>query len=98
MYKIVLVLHVIPGRLPELKRWFSDADRKRKAKNPEYVPPKRYVTVFGNVTKIVAEFSVEAVPEHPTVWAAGTEGSGVYDFVVPGLTELSVLKEIESDI
>ena len=97
MYKYVLVHHVIPGKLPELKRWFSNADSERKAEDPEYVPPKRYVTVIGDLTQVVAEFPLQVIPDPLPVWAEGVEGGGVYDLVVPGLTQASILKEIESD-
>ena len=96
MYKAVLVHEVIPGKLSELKRWLRDADRERAAKNPDYKPPKRYTTVIGNLTKFYGEFEMEAVPAHPPDWIQGIEGSGnLKDMVVPGKTEMYVLKELE---
>ena len=62
------------------------------------MPPKRYITVFGNLTQVVAEFPAETVPDYPVVWAEGDGGAGVYDMVIPGRSEMYVLKEIESDI
>ena len=97
MYKIILTHRVIPGKLPELIRWCSNADKERKVANPEYVPPKRYITVFGDLTRFMAEFPVEVVPEHPPVWGAGDGTGGVGDMIVPGRSEMYVLKEIEID-
>lgn len=97
MYKVILTHHVIPGKLPELNRWFSTADRERKAANPEYVPPKRYITVLGNLTRFVIEFPLETLPDQMTVWADSAEGTGVYDMVIPGRSEMVVLKELEID-
>ena len=96
MYKAILVHEVIPGKLSELKRWFQNADRERKAKNPDYRPPKRYITVIGNLTKFYGEFALETVPGHPSVWIESIEGEGdLKDLIVAGKTELRVLKELE---
>jgi hypothetical protein len=96
MYKAVLVHEIVPGKLSELKRWFQDADRERKAKNPDYTPPKRYITVIGNLTKFYGEFALETVPVHPSVWIESIEGQGsLKDLIVAGKTELRVLKELE---
>jgi len=97
MYKAILTHYVIPGKLPELVRWCSDADKERKAANPAYVAPKRYITVLGDVCKFVAEFPMETVPEHPPVWAGGDGTGGVGGMIVPGRTELVVLKELEME-
>jgi hypothetical protein len=96
MYKAVLVHEVIPGKLSEFKRWIQDADRERGAKNPDYKPPKRYITVIGNLTKTYGEFEMEAVPAHPPEWIQSIEeDGGLKDMIVPGRTEMYVLKELE---
>ena len=98
MYKAVLVHEVIPGKLSELKRWFQDADRERKAKNPDYRSPKRYITVIGNLTKFYGEFELNVVPDHPSVWIENIEGHGnLKDLIVAGKTELYILQELESE-
>ena len=94
MYKVILTHHVIPGKLPALIRWHNDADKARKEAEPEYVPFKRYITVLGNLTRFVVEVPLETLPEHPIVWAEGDEGAGVYDMVIPGQSEMVILKEI----
>lgn len=96
MYKAVLVHEIIPGKFSDAKRWFENADRDRKKKNPDYVPPKRYITVIGNLTRFFAEFELDTVPEHPSVWSESIEGNGdLKDMVVPGRSELYVLKEMQ---
>jgi hypothetical protein len=95
MYKVVLVHEIIPGKLSDFKRWFRDADEKRKARNPNYTPPNRYITVIGTLTRVVLEWEYETVPDHPFVWSEGIETQGdLKDIVVPGMSEGYVLKEI----
>lgn len=96
VYKAVLVHEVIPGKLSELKRWFQDADRERTAKNPGYVPPKRYITVIGNLTRVYCEWPWEVIPDHPPVWSESIQEQGDFkDLIVPGRSEVFVLKELE---
>jgi len=92
----VLVHEVIPGKLSELKQWFRDADRERKAKNPDYKPPKRYITVIGDLTRFQGEFEMDKIPEDPSGWIENIEGQGnLKDLLVPGGSELYVLKELK---
>jgi hypothetical protein len=96
MYKAVLTHEVIPGKLSDLKQWFQNADQERKARNPDYTPPKRYITVIGNLTKFYGEVEREALPEHLSGWIENIEGQGnLKDLIVPGRTERYVLKELE---
>jgi hypothetical protein len=96
MYKAVLVHEVIPGKLSELKQWFQNADRERKSKNPNYTPPKRYITVIGSLTRVYCLIDWETVPDHPVVWSEIIEGQGEFkDLIVPGKSEGFVLKELE---
>ena len=46
-HKCLITHRVKPGHYEEVKKWFSDEDKKRKEKNPQYKPPRRYVTVYG---------------------------------------------------
>ena len=95
MYKMVLVHEIIPGKLSDFKRWFQNADRERKAKDPDHVPMKRYITVIGNLTRFYAERELDAVPDQPGAWLESIENQGdLKDMVVPGSTEVYVLKEI----
>lgn len=96
MYKGVLVHEVVPGKLSELKRWIQNADRERKARDPAYEPYERYITVIGSVTRFQVEVEWETMPEHPYVWVEAVESQGEFkDFVVPGMSESYVLKELE---
>ena len=93
-----MVHEVIAGKLSELKRWFQNADQERKAQNPGYTPPKRYVTVIGSLTKFFGEFDLKAVPEHPSVWIENIERQGkLKNLVVAGKSELYVLRELERE-
>ena len=95
MYKVMLVHEIIPGNLSAFKRWVQNADRERQAKNPDYVPPKRYITVIGLLTRVYIEFGWETLPDHPTVWSEAVEGHGEFkDLVVAGKSEGYVLKEL----
>ena len=96
MYKFVLTHEIVPGKLSALKRWIKNADRERTAKNPGYKPYKRYITVIGSVTRIHIELEYETWPERPIVWSEVVEGQGEFkDLVVAGMSECTVLKELE---
>jgi hypothetical protein len=95
VYKAVLVHEIVPGKYSDIERWFENADRERKQRDPDYVPPKRYITVIGNLTRFFAEFELDAVPAKPSVWSESIERHGdLKDIVVPGRTELYVLKKM----
>ncbi len=95
MYKAVLVHEIVPGKLSDFKRWYQNADQERKSKNPNYVPPKRYITVIGTLTRFFAEFELDTVPDHPFIWSETIEKQGdLKDMVVSGKSEIYVLKEI----
>ena len=100
MYQIVLIHEVLPGKLPEMKTWFKEADERRASQNPDYRPPRRFITVFGSVHQFVAMFEMEKVPEEPLVYAEmapeGEQGEFL-KLIVPGRTEIHVLKELELD-
>jgi hypothetical protein len=98
MYKVVLTHEIVPGKLSALKRWIQNADRERAAKNPAYKPYKRYITVIGSVTRFQLELEWETMPEHPIVWSEVVEDQGEFkDFVVAGMSECYVLKELETE-
>ena len=99
MYKVILTHQVAAGKGRALADWCKEADEKRAQANPDYVAPKRYMTVFGNRGKVVIEFVVEDAatlarllePETP---AAGG-GSNMQDLIVPGMSEMLLLKEMD---
>ena len=96
MYKMVIVHEIIPGKLSEYKRWYKQVDQERKAKNPDYVPPKRYVTVIGKLTRVIIEWERETMYEHFPVWSEAVETYGdLKDMVFPGGIEHYVLKELD---
>jgi hypothetical protein len=93
---MVIVHEIIPGKLAEFKRWYKQVDQERKAKNPDYVPPKRYVTVIGKLTRVIIEWEQETMFEHSPVWLETVETYGNLKAVVfPGGIEHCVLKELD---
>jgi hypothetical protein len=96
MYQYVLTHEVLPGKLPQMKAWFKKADDLRRQKDPSYRPPKRYVTVYGNASRVEIYFEAAKTTEEPYVWAdAPGDGTGFTDLLVPGRTEVRLLKELE---
>ena len=98
MYKAQLIHEVLPGKFPEMQEWFRKADEKRKKEDPNYKPFKRYITVFGSVHRVIVEIEMEKVPEDPFLYAESTAPAGADDFqnlIVPGRTELLLLREID---
>ena len=96
MYKMVIVYEIIPGKLSEYKRWYKQLDQERKAKNPDYVPRKRYITVVGKLTRVIIEWERETMYEHSPVWSETIETPGdLKDLVFPGGIEHYVLKELD---
>lgn len=95
MYKGVYVHEIVPGKFSEFKRWCRNADQERRERDPDYTPPKRYITVIGNLTRFYGEFDLGAVPEHPGAWSEMVERQGGFkELVIPGKSELYVLKEV----
>jgi hypothetical protein len=100
VYKLILTHEVLPGKLAAIEAWFKEQDRERKKRNPEYTPYRRYITVFGNVHRLVVEAEMEKLPEDPWVFAEGPPskaGAVFHEMIVPGRTELTLLKELELD-
>lgn len=100
MYKLVLIHEVLPGKLAALKAWSQQQDQERKERDAAYTPPRRYITVFGSVHQVIVEAEVETIPapflergyaEHP---AEGNQGEFL-KLIVPGRSELRVLKELD---
>ena len=93
---MVLKNKINPGKLSAFLDWAEKEDAKRKAANPDYVPPNRYITVYGNATELFIEAEVEEIPPHPNSWSEQDyEGvSDLFDTVVPGETEWTVLKKL----
>ena len=97
MYKVILTHQVAAGKGRALAAWCKEADERRAQANPDYVAPKRYMTVFGNRGKVVIEFEVEDTaalarllePEKPA------PGGSMQDLIVPGMSELILLKEMD---
>lgn len=100
MYKMILSHEVMPGKLPALNAWFRQRDQERKQQNPNYQPPKRYITVYGSVHQVLIEVETEGVPGHLTERAyAEHGGDGVQAeflaMIVPGRSELRLLKGLD---
>ena len=98
MYKVVLTHEVIPEKLPEFIEWFKNADKKRREANPEYIPPKRYVTVYGNLRQVTIEMEFEEVPASMTK-SAWLEGKSSQEELSSMFTrsEFALLKEIDTE-
>jgi hypothetical protein len=100
MYKIILSHEVMPGKLADMKRWIVQQDIKRKEENPDYTPPKRYITVAGSVHQVTVEVEGEEIPvymlEHPYAEhpAEGPQ-SEFLQWIVPGRSEVRLLKELD---
>jgi hypothetical protein len=100
MYKVILTHEVLPGKLPAMKEWFKKQDKARAGREPGYVPPKRYITVFGSVHQFVAEFEMEKLPEELWVYAEFAPEGAQAEFltmIVPGQTEVRLLKKLDLD-
>jgi hypothetical protein len=100
MYKLILTHEVMPGKLPALNAWFRQRDAERKQQNPEYQPPKRYITVYGSLHQVVIEAETESAVSHLTERAyAELGGEGAQGeflaMIVPGRSELRLLKELD---
>ncbi len=93
MYKLVLTHEVMPGRLPDVVKWFEDTDAARRKDNPSYKPPLRYITVFGSVNQLVVELESDAIPE--LVYAEAEHNKDLLSLIVPGRTTMHVLKRLE---
>ena len=96
MYKMALTQEILPGKLGEAKAWMRQIDKERSERDPAYKPPKRYITVFGNVHQLVVEWERDKLPEDPGLIAEQEPGKFV-PVIVPGRTELLVLKELGLD-
>jgi len=100
MYKVILTHEVMPGKLPALNAWFRQRDAERKQQNPDYRPPKRYITVYGSLHQVIIEAETESAVSHLTERAyAELGGEGAQGeflaMIVPGRSELRLLKELD---
>ena len=74
----------------------SDADARQGtafARRNGDNPPTRYITVFGSANQIVIEVETDTIPEK--VYAEATHNEGLLPLIVPGRTELRLLKKIK---
>jgi hypothetical protein len=101
VYKVVLTHQVLPGKLAEIMAWFKQEDARRTEQDPAYEPYKRYITVFGSVYQLVIELEVEDLSKEAWIYekAYAERASGSEDdfaqMIIPGRTELRVLKELD---
>ena len=102
MHKVLLTHQIVPGKFSELSDWFKEADAKRKAEDPDYKPPKRYIYQTGSVFKIASEFEFEKlVIDDITPFSQGgypnygeTSQPDFFPFIVPGTSTMDILREI----
>ena len=103
MHKVLLTHQIVPGKFSELSDWFKEADAKRKADDPDYKPPRRYIYQTGSVFKVVIEFEFEklVVDDSTPVSEGGLICYGIsaqpdfFPFIVPGTSTMDILKEIK---
>ena len=97
MYTMVLRQLIKTGCLKDFKQWLAKADKDRTEKNPDYVPPRRYVTVFGSACEFIAEFDRETASEEPTIYLEFAEENphGASKYIIPGSETLTLLKKLE---
>ncbi len=93
MVKIVLSHQVLPGKYAELVKWFKSADNTRKEKDKEYQAPKRYINQFGDAFRIYVEFVLDELPSDFMTYGT-TDQPEFFSLIIPGSTEVNVLKEI----
>ena len=89
-YKLLMTHRVKPGHYEEVKKWFSEADKRRRSDNPAYERPKRYVTVFGETTEVITEVQMNEVKAGGS-WLQGNAGHMEHMDSV----KFTVLKEID---
>ena len=92
-HKCLITHRVKPGHYKEVKKWFSDEDKKRKEKNPQYKPPRRYVTVYGQTSEVVCEFDIDSDSESQ-LHGSWLEGSFGHEHHMDSV-EVTILKEID---
>lgn len=99
MYKLILTHEVMPGKLHALNAWFRQRDVDRKQQNPDYQPPKRYITVYGSLHQVIIEVETDSAAGYLTDHAyaeldsEGAQGEFLA-MLVPGRSELRLLKEL----
>tara|TARA_A100001037_G_scaffold77934_1_gene69820 strand:+ start:484 stop:1173 length:690 start_codon:yes stop_codon:yes gene_type:complete len=68
VYKLVFEHTLKADRYEELVDWCRAVDARRGTDNPNYIPPARWIGVFGDGLKFLAEYERENVPEAYTFW------------------------------
>ena len=96
MYKVVLTHEVMPGKLPDVIKWLKASDEKARASNAPH--GTHYITVFGSAHKLINERELDEVPTSfvETAYAERTHNSELVQFLVPGRTEIVLLKKLET--
>lgn len=106
MYKYVLTHEIMPGKLPEVKKWLQgNYDEMRKndpsykgTADPSYQGIRQYITVYGSANQLVIEMEIEdPTASVPRAYAEATHNDGLLPFLVPGRTEVRLLKRLEFD-
>ena len=104
MYKWVITHEIMPGKLPEVKKWLQGNYDKMRKNNPDYkgtADPsykgmRQYITVYGSAYQYVAEMDVDdPTKAEPLAYAESTHNEGLIQFVVPGTTVVSLLKRLD---
>ena len=87
-YKAVLTHVIRPGKYNEVIEWLKKGGAPEKG-------PTQYITVYGNVNQIVIELESDTIPE--MVYAEATHNEELLPLIVPGSTELRLLKRCFPD-
>ena len=92
-HKCLITHREKPGPNEEFKKWFTDEDKKRKEKNPQYKPTGRYVTVYGQTSEVVDEFDIDSDSEFQ-LHGSWLEGSFGHEHHMDSV-EVTIVKEID---
>ena len=101
MFKQVMTHEILPGKLPEVKKWLQgNYDELRKKdpnfkgpNHPDYKGPRQYITVYGSANQLVIELDLEKPME--ISYAEATHNEGLIPLIVPGRTVVQLLKKLE---
>jgi len=102
-YKMVNTHEALPGKLPEMKRWFVKQDEERRMRDPLYSAPRRYTTIFGNVHQVVIEFESAGPPQafvergYAEQPAEGAQREFL-ELITPGQSTMMVWKDLIGSI
>jgi len=98
MYKVVYTYQLLPGKYAAFKAYVEKLDEERRKAVPDFVPPKRWVALYGSTHRVAIEFEVDKLDMQPMPYVEETEeeleSEGI-SLVVPGSHEMWVWQEVD---